>query len=146
MSLFVATPLAERFWTKVEPPGSDECWRWTGAQNGWGYGRIWVEGHMIAAHRVAYELTLGPIPKGLTLDHLCRNRLCVNPSHLEPVTWGENVLRGAGLTAANARKTHCPAGHAYSPANTYICREGYRHCRACHSARSAARRWGMDDD
>lgn len=76
------------------------------------------------------------IPDDLQLDHLCRNRLCVNPSHLEPVTCRENVLRGNGRCAANAKKTHCPRGHAYAGANLLIGTKGERCCRKCASIRS----------
>jgi len=92
------------------------------------------------AHRFGYELLVGPIPTGLTLDHLCRVRTCVNPAHLEPVSIGENVLRGDTRPAANLKKTHCPRGHAYDAANTYIARGGERHCRTCNTAKSQRRR------
>lgn len=83
------------------------------------------------AHRVSYETFVGPIPAGLTLDHLCRNTLCINPAHLEPVTIKENVLRGDGPTARNARKTHCDRGHAFDETNTGPNANGGRSCRAC---------------
>lgn len=79
------------------------------------------------AHRVAYEEIMGPVPEGLELDHLCRTRSCVNPSHLEPVTHRENMNRG---DVATRRKTHCPKGHPYDEENTGIY-NGYRNCRAC---------------
>jgi hypothetical protein len=89
---------------------------------------------------VAYELAIGPIPEGLTIDHLCRNRGCVNPAHLEAVTNRTNLLRGDGIAALNARKTHCKRGHEFTPENTYVWREGTRACRACHTAQEQARR------
>lgn len=83
------------------------------------------------AHRVAYELLIGPIAAGLELDHLCRTHACVNPAHLEPVTGQVNLLRGVGFPATNAAKTHCPQGHEYTAENTYWSKKGQRGCRAC---------------
>lgn len=89
------------------------------------------------AHRVAYEATVGPIPKGLQVDHLCRNRLCVNPSHLEAVTPAENKRRGFSPPAINARKTHCIHGHELAGANVYYRKDrpGRRQCRECERIR-----------
>lgn len=100
--------LPKRFIDKVE---LSDCWLWIGTTTLEGYGKYSVEKKTVLAHRFAYELLRGKIPKGLTLDHLCRNRNCVNPNHLEPVTQKENVLRGVGITAINARKTLCKHGH-----------------------------------
>src|ERR1017187_5210266 len=89
-----AGSLADRFWPKVDRRGPEECWPWLASKQNMGYGQVRAETErtMILAHRVAYELLIGPIPLGLTLDHLCRNRGCVNPTHLEPVTLRENTL------------------------------------------------------
>lgn len=108
------------------------------------YGAISIRHKLYAAHRVAYETWVGPIPDGLTLDHLCRNPRCVNPLHLEPVTMRENVLRGDSLPAKNIVKTHCIRGHAFDDTNTYHRARGSRtgrQCRRCHrelQARQAA--------
>jgi HNH endonuclease len=124
-----------QFWPKVDKSG--ECWTWTGYVNQSGYGRFYLstEKRATMAHRFAYEQIVGPIPEGLTLDHLCRNRGCVNPAHLEPVTNRENVLRGVGLPAVNAAKTACFRGHPFTPENTRIMggkrTAGWRQCRAC---------------
>jgi hypothetical protein len=123
----------ERFWVYVDKSPLTGCWRWMGYTQPDGYGRFRsAAGRTVSAHRFAYEMLVGPIPEGLTIDHLCRIRPCVNPAHLEPVTHRENVLRGETVTAANAAKTHCAQGHAYDEANTYTDAKGSRHCRSCN--------------
>lgn len=121
--------LWERIQKRLDKTG--DCWLWTGALNGYGYGRIRSQYVLYRIHRVAYEATVGPIPHGQPLDHLCRVRHCANPAHLEPVTEQENVLRGIGPTAQNARKTHCKYGHEFTPENTYRTPDGKRRCRTC---------------
>src|SRR4051812_41530336 len=96
------------------------CWEWQGTKNSEGYGRITVFRKNRRAHRIAYEAFVGPIPDGLSLDHLCRNTSCVNPAHLEPLPIKENILRGNGPPAINARKTHCKKGHLLSEDNIYV--------------------------
>lgn len=123
----------ERFWSKVEK--TDSCWLWKGAIGKKGYGRLTLTRtkgiHQYPlAHRIAFILVKGNIPEKLTIDHLCRNRACVNPDHLEIVTVKENVLRGIGLSAENARKTHCLRGHPLDGKNLMIYREK-RGCKAC---------------
>lgn len=140
------TPLADRFWLKVERRHPLSCWPWLAARSGWGYGLILgARGAMVAAHRVVYELEVGPIPAGHEVDHLCRNRRCVNPAHLEPVLTRENVLRGVGLTARNAAKVRCDHGHPLSGVNLYVypsssARAGKRRCRTCHREGERRRR------
>ena len=137
-----------RFWSKVDVGHPLGCWEWAGALRRDGYGAFSVgsrtdgTSRQVLAHRVAYELLIGLIPDGLVIDHLCRNRGCVNPDHLEPVTNRENVRRGyvgAMAGARQAAKSHCPQGHEYDEANTYVDRSGGRYCRACRNERS--REW-----
>lgn len=89
---------------------------------------------LLPAHRVAWELLVGPIPEDLELDHLCKNPRCVNPNHLEPVTHAENCRRGDGFGGRNAKKTECDAGHPLSGPNLYVDPKGRRQCRACRAA------------
>jgi hypothetical protein len=123
-------------WHKMAlPHGAADCWEWTGTVRS-GYGRVHVNGRRRSAHVVVYELLNGPVPEGMQLDHLCRNRLCVNPSHLEPVSVKENVARGVSFAARYAARTHCPKGHEYTPENIDpIIQRGKnvgRRCRVCH--------------
>lgn len=131
--------IEDRWWKKVDVR-ADGCWEWMGSRDRQGYGRISVQRIGRLAHRVGYEMLVGPVPSGLELDHLCRVRCCVNPQHLEPVTHAENVRRGmAGvMNNHNDRKTHCPYGHPLSGPNLLIASSG-RKCRECMRART--RRW-----
>lgn len=113
------------------------CWIMTKKPARKGYVQLTVGDRQLMAHRVSYERHYGAIPESLTLDHLCRTPCCINPLHLEPVTRGENVLRGVGLSAQNARKTHCKRGH--SLADAYIGANGARRCRVCIKAQNARR-------
>lgn len=116
-----------------------ECWEWQGAR--WGderrYGQIRWNGHSTNAHRVFYEIFVGPISPNRVLDHLCRNTICVNPHHLEPVSNKENILRGIGPTAKHARQTHCKRGHLLAHDNLMKSIKG-RECRACNKQRAKA--------
>jgi hypothetical protein len=131
------TALPARFWAKVDKAGSDGCWNWTGTKVN-GYGRFgWTARRAQLAHRATYEDAVAPIPDGLVIDHLCRNTACVNPAHLEAVTQQVNTRRGSGLTAVNAARTHCPQGHEYTPANTYLWAQRgttRRYCRTCRAS------------
>lgn len=142
-------PIQERFWAAVDkngpwPERSDlegRCWVWTRALDH-GYGSIQEKGtrRNIRAHRLSYELHGGTLVDDLDIDHLCRNRACVNPAHLELVTNTVNVMRGEGLGAKNARKTHCKNGHPFAGDNLIISADGRRRqCRACRGTRAAAR-------
>ena len=132
---------SERFMSKVRKTSG--CWEWAAGRTPAGYGKFYLGGKTVLAHRVSYELHVGRIPKGLNLDHLCRNRACVNPAHLEPVTVRTNLLRGDTLAAANSVKTHCINGHEFNDANTYRVPDGSRMCRVCMRARDRARYWRL---
>lgn len=140
MKLSPEAPLSQLTMDRIDASG--DCWQWTGPRKWGAYGphfEIWVA-------------LVGRVPRGLELDHLCRNLLCVNPDHLEPVTHTENIRRSpATAVSIQRRKTHCPQGHAYTPENTYVhhkvLRSGRpgdgRQCRTCNRAavaRSAAKR------
>lgn len=146
-----ASELEDRFWTKVAK--TESCWPWSAGIHRSGYGIFSVDRKAVYAHRYSYQLHNGAIPEDLVIDHLCHgwdatcvagsrclHRRCVRPDHLEAVLFAENVHRGRTLAAENAAKTHCPKGHPYSKANTFITPEGWRVCRTCRRAREAASR------
>lgn len=131
----------DRFWSKVAPTGF--CWEWTGARSNTGYGHFFVDGGRAepktrGAHRVAWELLIGPIPEGLVLDHLCRNRGCVNPDHLEPVTDQVNMRRGKSPNAVSASTNVCRRGHSLEDAYLAHRSDGRitRRCRTCQRERA----------
>lgn len=130
----------ERFWLRVDKGDGAGCWQWRGNLNPKGYGTFSVNKRPVQAHRYAYVLLVGSIPEGLQLDHLCRNRGCVRPTHLEPVTNRENMLRGDTFQGINARKTHCKWGHPFDEVNTYRKADGTRKCRACAREDAARKR------
>lgn len=121
------------------------CWNWTGTRHREGYGQSTKPGSakkQMLAHRLSYEAHVGPIADGMVIDHLCENRLCVNPDHMEVVMNGTNVYRGNSWAGKNMRKTHCVRGHEFTPENTRIVRRSngsgeYRECRACRRNRAA---------
>lgn len=131
----MGAPAEERFWLKVDRRGPDECWPWIGGHDSGGYGSFGeAPGKPTRAHRFSYELLVGPIPDGLVIDHLCRNRGCVNPTHLEPVTNEEN-LRRSPIRGKKPLKTHCAQGHPFDEENTYYSAK-QRVCRTCSRAAS----------
>lgn len=130
IGIYPRKTLEERFWAKVKK--TDSCWLWQGYIHPLtGYGTIQISGKPELVHAVSYKLVGKIIPEGMELDHLCRNRACVNPDHLEPVIHRDNVLRGINACAQNARATHCPQGHPYDLFNTYRIPSGGRGCRTC---------------
>ena len=132
----------DRFWSKVNKVGQSPstrpelgpCWLWMASLDTYGYGMFWQGPRPMRklrrSHRVAYEASFGQIPEGFDIDHLCRNRCCVNPAHLEPVTRKENLRRGIRPGRYQSSKTHCPKGHPYEGINLFIDR-GRRHCMTC---------------
>lgn len=140
-------PATARFWERVNKNGPvpeaapylGNCWLWTASLSHAGYGRFCpLPSGYVPAHRWAYEQENGPLPEGLECDHLCRTPSCIRPSHIEAVTHRENLLRGQTVAARSAQATHCPQGHPYDEANTYVCPRGKRQCRQCR--REANRR------
>lgn len=124
------------FWARIDATG--DCWEWTGKQTAKGYGQYTTRTKTWRAHRAAYQALVGPIPETLTLDHLCRNRLCVNPDHLEPIDNRTNILRGHSPSARHARQTACIRGHV----DWTRLRDGKRRCQTCHLNNGRASRAG----
>src|SRR3990167_2215457 len=122
----------------VQPEHNSGCWLWTGHISHYRYGMVGYQKKRHSAHRLLYELLVGPVPAGLDLDHLCRVRSCVNPAHLEPVDRRTNLLRGVGFPARYARQTVCKSCHAYTNGNMTAARKKGRvvgrACKACWRA------------
>lgn len=119
-------------------PRLGPCWVWLGKPSAHGYGYFWYDGKKRLAHRFSYKHLVGPIPDGLVIDHLCRNKMCVNPRHLEPVTDRVNILRGEAPAARNVLKNQCNQGHPFDDVNTYWYPNGDRGCRTCIA------KWGKE--
>lgn len=138
----------ERFWFSIEK--TDDCWYWTGALTK-GYAVIILsDGSRVYAHRLAYEVQVGPIPEGMEIDHLCHttecqagelcpHRRCVRGDHLAPANHYDNMMRGTGFAPMNAAKTHCPHGHPYSGNNLLITKSKTGFARRCRTCKDAAR-------
>jgi hypothetical protein len=127
-------PVADRI------DASGDCWVWLGRPKAEGYGQVAFAGINYRAHRFVWQALVGPIPHDLPLDHLCKNTMCVNPDHLQPVTHQENVARSAAVTTKNAAKTECHNGHKFTSVNTYFYADGSRRCKPCHAAYMRKRR------
>jgi len=134
---------ATEFFLRVEVTPSG-CWNWLGGHFSDGYGTFWDNKRAVYAHKFSYEQLVGVVPIGLDLDHLCHNRGCVNPQHLEAVTHGVNVRRGLAPRLSKQRqtnKTHCPYGHPYNEINTVWVKNGrWRECRLCRKRYRQERR------
>lgn len=132
------TAACNRIMLRTSKNAETGCWDCNFADRANGYRSVQIRGRGYRAHRVVYECLKGRIPDGLPLDHLCRNRRCVNPDHLEAVPGRINTLRGLGPTAKNARKTHCPNGHSLSEDNLHNNKNGYRVCATCKRRKALA--------
>ncbi|MHC4951671.1 MAG: HNH endonuclease signature motif containing protein [Planctomycetota bacterium] len=132
------SPLNERIFRRV-CVDENECWLWLGYTDRDGYATISISNWPHKAHRIVYQMFNGLLSEGLTIDHLCRVRRCLNPKHMEPVTNVENVMRGESIPAQFARNTHCKYGHPFDKENTYYRLTGGRRCREC--ARRSWREW-----
>jgi hypothetical protein len=133
----VLIPVVERILARIAID-ERECWAWQGATC-FGYGVVGMGRRSDGTqqtHRALYEIVVGPVPDGMQLDHLCRNRACCNPDHLEVVTRRENIMRGESTAAINARKTHCKRGHEFTPENVHRGPTGARQCITCTRMRT----------
>jgi hypothetical protein len=128
----------DRFMEKFKVNQKTGCWIWTGTHSGAGYATLFLykikgtnKSIRVYAHRLSYTIFVGDIPPDKEIDHLCRVRNCVNPTHLQLVSHRENMLLGETIAAINASRTHCPKGHPYDAKNTHISKRGDRMCKTC---------------
>lgn len=123
--------------TKITKNG--ECWQWFGNKDRHSYGKIWIKGKLKTAHRVSYEIFVGEIKEGMAIDHICRNRSCINPKHLRQLTWAQNAMASDGICPTFKKRTHCKNGHPFSGSNLVIYKNqpNARKCRTCIRTR-----WG----
>lgn len=136
--IFGDARLPTNFWSKGSIDDETGCWLWHGATSSNGYGAFRIHGRQDTVHRISYRTFVDPDLPKRPLDHLCRVRNCFNPRHLELVTSRTNVLRGVGITAENAKKTHCLRGHEFTQDNLVPSRlkKGHRDCLTCSRAQS----------
>jgi hypothetical protein len=139
--------LKDRFEDKVSIEPNSGCWLWTGSLNDTGYGQLWVGSKSTRAHRLSYELHVGPIPEGMHVCHHCDNPPCCNPNHLFVGSHTDNmadkIKKGRGvnpIATLNTTKTHCPSGHPYEGGNLYVCTRGVRNCKECRRQAAVNRR------
>ena len=140
IGIYSRPPAGERFWAKVEK--TETCWLWTGAVSPNGYGKFgvtWTPRRQTSPHRFVWESEVGSIPAGMTIDHLCRNKICVNPSHLRVASPRDNALAGTSPFALNSQKRQCLRGHPFDLLNTYY-QSGTRQCRQCKRLRGRLHR------
>lgn len=134
-----ARPIRERLRERIDTTAAGGCWLWTGTLTDKGYGTVSYNAQTQYVHRLMYELERGTIPDGHEIDHLCRNRACCNPAHLEPVTGAENVRRGISPSTLFNRTGRCQRGHILAAVGVYVSPKGHRMCRGCIALRQARR-------
>jgi hypothetical protein len=123
--------IPNRFWSKVWPCPNTGCWHWGGTIHHTGYGSYWYGYRSVLPHRYIYEVIHGPLPPVMKVDHICRNKSCVNPAHLDAVTQRENIIRGMAPASVNAAKTHCIHGHPFAGDNLIVRCYGSHPRRCC---------------
>lgn len=149
MKRYVITPprgstLKERLMFFMVVDHVTGCWNWTANKNQKGYGRVAIDGRLHSAHRVSFEIFNGPLIDGLEVDHVCENRGCINPAHLQQITHASNVRKGNRWNIE--RPTHCPRGHPFTAPNLGHDHRGWRYCKACASRRHKRRKEEMRNE